>query len=194
MALNDVPLSGQSLNDTRNPIRTNFVTIDQAFLVDHVTYNSAGQGKHNRVTLPEQVAGGGAATLANEALLYSGQGTTSAVTELFFKRENLAIGVAGTPFTESILSTSAPMADTDGWTYLPSGILIKWGLRNATAGGSTYDLNTGGTLGPNFNQIIHVQIAAQVTASNLRVQIIATNQIRLAADAIAATYFLAIGR
>ena len=54
MALINVPLAGQSLGITRDPVNNNFSTINSAFLVDHVEYNTAGQGKHNKVTFPVQ--------------------------------------------------------------------------------------------------------------------------------------------
>ena len=40
MALNNVPLSGQSLGVTRVPINQNFSVIDADFSVDHVAYNT----------------------------------------------------------------------------------------------------------------------------------------------------------
>jgi len=54
MALNNIPLAGQSLGTTRAPINQNFSVIDAAFQIDHVDYNIAGQGKHNKVTFPVQ--------------------------------------------------------------------------------------------------------------------------------------------
>src|SRR5690242_15107106 len=54
MALNNVPLPGQNLLVTRNPINQNFSVLDTTFAVDHVTYNLSGGGKHNKVTFPVQ--------------------------------------------------------------------------------------------------------------------------------------------
>ena len=33
------------------------------------------------------------------------------------------------PFTQSILSTVTPLINSNGWTYLPSGIIMKWGVQ-----------------------------------------------------------------
>lgn len=196
MALVILPNAGQTLGNSRSDIRGNFDTINTAFSVDHVEYALGDQGKHNRVTLPNQAAGSGVATGATEGMVYSRQGVNSGTTELFYKRQSIAAGTDGIPFTESIETTS-PGADTDGWTYLPSGILMKWGVRNATFGGTTYNLNGGGSLGPNFTQIMSVQATVQIAGStNIRVSasISGANSIILEANVANAAYFFAIGR
>lgn len=149
MALNNVPLSGQTLNDTRNPIRNNFNTIDTAFSVDHVPYAAAGQGQHNKVTFPTQLATpifGGLIGLWAENYPTTGQ------VELW-NSINQQGGVNQYPWTASVLSNTAINAATNGWSFLPSGILIKWGVSN-TAGPANIDTICGG---PAYTRVYNAQ-------------------------------------
>lgn len=130
MALNDVPQAGQTLANTQPLIRTNFSVIDTAFTVDHVACNTAGQGKHNKVTFPVQ--GAAPVFAATEEGLYNK--LVSGVAELFVHKQSLA-GTKEIPFTQSILSTVTPTIGDGGWTYLPSGIHISWGYAITTVGG-----------------------------------------------------------
>lgn len=115
MALVDVPKPGQTLNDTQNPIRQNFLTTNTAFSVNHVDYNLADQGKHKFVTMPRQ--GAAPATVGTDVALYSKVGGVSAVSELAFRRQGNGTEVL---FTEA-------RQNQNGWTRLPSGIIMAWG-------------------------------------------------------------------
>lgn len=114
MTLNDLPQTGQSLDVTRNPIRNNFVYINDGFEVDHQNFNTVGAGKHNRVTFPNQSP---APTFTPpEVGLYNFINTVSTVNELYISKSN------GTQ-----VPITASSQNTNGWCYLPSGLLIKWG-------------------------------------------------------------------
>ena len=117
MALNNVPLAGQTLLATRNPINQNFATINTGFAVNHIEYNLADQGKHKFLQMPEQIAA--PAVAANEAGLYAAIGALSGVTELSFRRENNGAVI---PFTENSQAAN-------GWTMLPSGMMLQWGIQ-----------------------------------------------------------------
>jgi len=151
MALNNVPLAGQSLAVTRNPINANFATINAAFLVDHVEYNTAGQGKHNKVTFPVQAAT--PAFAATEDGLYNkipaAPFPLTLIPEMFAHKQNFA-GAVEVPMTASILSTSNPVVFSSGWTYLPSGIILKWGANQVANGAANIVFPVGGNI-PAFN-------------------------------------------
>jgi len=116
----DVPLSGQTLGQTRVPIRTNFTVISDAFQVDHVAYNASGQGKHKWVTFPVQTqATAQAALIYPDIGLYSALYATTGINELFFR--NSGNVVPDVPMTARLYAGN-------GWTYLPSGIIIQWGV------------------------------------------------------------------
>ena len=130
MALNNVPLTGQSLGVTKVPINQNFAVIDAAFQVDHVDFNVAGQGKHNQVTLPVQSPA--PAFAAGEEGIYNFLNATTVVNELYIHKQT-SVGTAEIPATASILSQSVPAMGAPGWTMLPSGIILRW--ETFTAGG-----------------------------------------------------------
>lgn len=154
MALNVVPNAGQSLAVTRDPIRNNFGTINAAFLVDHVEYNIANQGQHNKVTMPVQ--GGAPVFAAGSNGLYNLNNVTTTKNELYVHKQTQA-GTADIPFTASAMSNLAFAACDDGWTYLPSGLLIKWGAQaaNAAAVAVTPTVTSGG---PNFQRVFRVMV------------------------------------
>jgi hypothetical protein len=151
MPLNDVPLSGQTLGATQNPIRQNFLTIEDSFIVDHVDYGASGEGKHNKVTFPVQASA--PSFLSGEEGLYNLLNATTDVNELYIHKQTSA-GTAEIPFTASILSESAPTSLMPGWTYLPSGILVRWDLIIGNAGMNTTTL--GGAGFPVFNTLYTV--------------------------------------
>lgn len=123
MALFDVPLSGQSLLQTRQPIQNNFSVISTAFEVDHVGYNISGQGWHNKVTFVPQASG--PTTSSSNVALYSK--TVNSVTQLFYRGVSSGTEIN---FTESLL-------ESPGWTRLPSGLLVKWGQTSGNPFGLT---------------------------------------------------------
>lgn len=193
MALNNVPLSGQSLNDTRIPINQNFSVIDTAFQVDHVDYNDPNQGKHEKVTLP--LLGGAAVFVGTDNgfynLNYNNGSNTKA--EVFVHKQTLA-GTADIPFTASVLSSTAPSNDMVGWTLLPSGIMMRWDTVNIAASGNT-NVNLGGGW-PGFSQLFWVGLTPR-TATNRTVALVSINsntQFTIYASAAGAISFLAIGR
>jgi hypothetical protein len=115
MSLNQVPQSNQTLAQTQAPILNNFITIDQVFGVDHVTFNTFNAGFHNKVTLPVQtmvpmgVAGAGVLYYYNNILYFNNNNTTPI------------------PITLSNIASVGPSGLANGWTYLPSGFILKWG-------------------------------------------------------------------
>jgi len=111
----NIPQPTDELRDSQNDILQNFQGIKTAWDVNHVTFDLADEGKHSHVSLPEQAAG--PATAANELAVYSKQSTLTGVAELFVRRESSG---------DEIELTSG-LAANDGWSRLPSSILIKWG-------------------------------------------------------------------
>lgn len=125
MALIVVPTgASQTLNSSRNNVASNFQVISNDFAVDHVAYNTTGEGKHNKVTLPVQSA---APTFTgSDDGLYNLLNATTNLNELYVHKQTNA-GTNDIPMTASILSTTTiANNDVPGWTMLPSGILMRW--------------------------------------------------------------------
>jgi hypothetical protein len=154
MPLNDVPLATQTLGVTQPLIRGNFSTINTAFSIDHVSYLDANQGKHNQVTFPVHVGSVPAvgAPIASEIYLFNQNAAPTNVSDIWLKRGS------GTAYP----ITGSQQAD-NGWTYLPSGILLKWGQSGDLAGNdwTLVDFPVGPGI-PVFNNIFSVQASAQV--------------------------------
>lgn len=152
MALNNVPVPGQSLGASRDLINQNFSVIDTAFTVNHVPYNDGSglQGKHKVVQFPVQSAipslTVGDITMYNK--LPASPYPQTGVNELFIVK---ADGTT-TPIT-------ARAASTNGWSYLPSGILLKWGTTTSINGSLpfAYLFPVGSSI-PVFNNVFSVQL------------------------------------
>jgi hypothetical protein len=159
MTLNDVPQSGQTLGQTQPTIRANFQSIDMAFLENHVPYNETNAGMHNLVSFPPQ--GTPPVALAGIPQIYS---QTSAITlqpELVFLRQMGATGPSPIEFT-------AAAQTQQGWTRLPSGILLKWNQGIGFGGGSITNVPLNGTVpaSPNFTLVLNVQVTMTDTSGN----------------------------
>lgn len=145
MPLNQVPQPGQTLLVTRNPINQNWTTINAGFLQNHIELGIAGAGKHKFLQMPEQ--GAAPVTAANEAGLYAAVGVTSNESELVFRRENNGPSIAFTEFQA--------ISPAQGWTRLPSGILLKWDVKAVNDNRDT-DIVTLYNFGPPFTAVYQV--------------------------------------
>ena len=117
---NAIPQPNHQLNNSQQDLLDNFIAIQNLIGINHVNFNVAGQGKHTQVTLPEEVAP--VNTAIDEANIYSQNSPLTGDTELFWQRENNGDRIEWTGSRENI----------NGWTRLPSNILIKWGTANST--------------------------------------------------------------
>lgn len=168
MALNNVPLTGQTLSDTRVPINQNFSAIDTAFQVDHVDYNISGQGQHNKISFPIQNPV--PAPQAGIVQLYSQVSAITGQPELVFTHQT----GSSAPLAARIVEfTSAGWANP-GWTRLPSGILLKWHSGISMAAVSTVAINLNADIAgsPNFTALYSVfNSTTSVTSYNTVVDI-----------------------
>jgi hypothetical protein len=159
MALTLFPVAGQSLVTTRDPIRNNFSVINTAFSVDHVEYNagSGNQGMHAKITFPVQSAAPVYAATNNGFFsLVPVAGALTTKQEVYIHKQN-AIAAADIPMTASVLSTTAaPTTASTGWSYLPSGMIMKWGTKNMSlSGAETLAFPTGSDI-PVFTECVNV--------------------------------------
>jgi len=154
MALNDVPLAGQTLNVSRVPINQNFSVIDTTFAVDHVAYNVSGQGQHNKISFPTQNPV--PAPQAGICQLYSQVSAITAQPELVFTRQAGSTAPASVQISEF---TSAGWGNP-GWTRLPSGILMKWHSLVGFGGAASQTINVNVDVpgSPNFADLNTVLI------------------------------------
>lgn len=120
MALNSTPNASDIISFTQPLIKTNFDSINGGFNVDHVEFNTtapytgSNAGKHKQVTF---IAGGTPASGANEFGLYNLAGDLRIV-----KVGGVDVPICGTT------------AATANMSYLPSGVIIKWGTGSVATG------------------------------------------------------------
>ncbi len=129
----NIPQPGDFISNSQGQIQTNFAKIDsstQGFGVDHVQFSaSSNQGKHNKSTYRKQTVD--PVTIANEIALYSK--TASGALQLFLARASGGTVIQMTPNSGG----DPAVFGFAGQSFLPGGIIIKWGNRNAVADGTT---------------------------------------------------------
>ena len=156
----NVPLSGQSLGGTRNPINTNFQVLDTTFSVNHVGYNDSGSGKHNFVNLPEQASAPSGAS--NQGTLYAKDDGTR--TALYWVQET---GQGA----EVKMTGPTPSAAANGYTFLPGGLLLQWGVVVTPGSGGTVEFGVGAAINniafPTNLFTVHLTVSrASITGSS----------------------------
>lgn len=153
----NIPQPNDLPSQSQGQLLLNFGAISDLIDVDHVDFAAAGAGKHKKVTFPVQPEI--PVFAAGDIGLFSTESNTTGVNELYLY--NVA-GVS-TPISASILSTDpTPANDSDGWAYLPSGFLLKWGSETVT-GNQTVLFPVSADI-PVFTQVVSVQLSAQGAA------------------------------
>ena len=152
----NIPQPNNLLSQSQDDILNNFQAIQTLIGINHVNFGAADQGKHKWLSLPEQAATppAGSAFGATELGLYNAVYGFTAKDELYINKTNQTT-VVQVPMTASILSTnSAPAAGAQGWSYLPSGLIIKWGNMNGT-GSTVVDISG---IGPAYTNILSIYL------------------------------------
>lgn len=117
----NIPQPSDIPSQSQAQFLVNFQQLNTIFDVDHVPYNdadTADRGKHDKSTYVEQ--GSDPTTAANELALYS-KDDGSGNTRLFLRQES-----AGTVIQ---ISGANPSASANGTTFLPGGLILKWGTK-----------------------------------------------------------------
>jgi hypothetical protein len=145
----NIPLATDKISQSQSDINANFTAIDTVVGINHSAFGTATEGKHKHVSFPVQA--GAPAFLAGEEGLYSILNATTGVNELYVHRQTVD-AATDIPLTASALSYNAKAACVNGWTYLPSGLLLKWGSANINGALGTVT-PTVWSGGPNFSRV-----------------------------------------
>ena len=156
-AINPVPQANSLVSDTQAPIVQNFNSISTAFNLNHGDFGAGDEGKHAFLQMPEQTGGGILATAANEAGLYAAVGASSAVTELVFRRENSGTDIAFTEFSGA----------QNGWTRLPSGLLLKWGSHTFGPTVENTNITVSLAFGPAYTTVYQVILSTGYSSTGV---------------------------
>lgn len=133
MALTYQPNTGQNLGQTRDNIRNNWEVIDATIRQDHIETNFPNQGMHTAVHFVNQATNPSAPkTQVGQCCIYAAPSILAPGTSaLYFKAQSLDETINGNEFTTS--STSNP---AQAYTTLPTGVIMQWGLIDATSAGN----------------------------------------------------------
>ena len=143
---NNIPQSTDAQDTSQPQLLANFQAISTLIGVNHVNFDdpSGDQGKHNFVTFPAQIST--PAVLLNEVVQYGAVSALTSQAEMFV-----------TKFSGSNIPFTAMDISANGWTYLPSGLLLKWGT--STANGSTvFSFPVSASI-PVFTGILSMQVS-----------------------------------
>ncbi len=129
-----IPLATDQLSVSQGDIQGNFIALGVI-----AGNGNAGSASLNATVgfnfLNMAVQGANPGFAAGRIGLYSLNNANTTQNELYINKTNFA-GVAQIPSTASILGSATPAALSAGWTYLPSGLILKWS-GNVVANGQT---------------------------------------------------------
>ncbi len=127
--------SGDNLASSRDPIRVNFEIIRDDFAIDHVEFDDANEGKHSQSTYVD--LGADPAAAVNEIPVFS-KADGSGVSQLHIRGEGTGSTYQLTTLTSGVdadiaeFGTNTPYIanHTGGWSFLPGGLILQYGLRS----------------------------------------------------------------
>jgi len=151
---NNIPQATDAISQSQSDILNNFAAIQTLIDVDHVDFANPNQGQHNKVTFPVQ--GSAPMPTAGSIYLYNLASTLTSNNELF---------IANSSGSTTPITASQQVTSNNGWTYLPSGVLMKWGKGTATAGVYTFVFPTGPSI-PAFNGIFSILVTTAYSNSS----------------------------
>lgn len=128
--LKDIPLATDQISQSQAQIKGNFGAINTVVDVNHVIFDAPNQGKHKYIELP--VATAAPAPVNGKIDIYSA--LLGAKNELYIQQADATLPI---PVTTNIPMTKTETtigATTNGYAYLPSGILLNWGTGTASDG------------------------------------------------------------
>lgn len=151
-----IPQSTDQLSTSQGDILNNFTILGAiAGNANAASASINSSSGFNWIYLPSQGATppAGAAFPAANVGLYAAVNPTTSKNELYVNKTNQAT-VKQIPMTASSLSiTSAPASTVGGWTYLPSGLLLKFGGSSAT-GNTAFTFAALLPTAPAFTQVL----------------------------------------
>lgn len=113
----NIPQPTDAISDSQNDILVNFQSINTWVQVNHTGFDSPpNTGKHTFIQMPQQ-AGLPATALGETALVTLASAYNTNAPTLVYRRENNGTAIE--------IASASLIAQ--GWTFLPSGLLMKWG-------------------------------------------------------------------
>jgi hypothetical protein len=120
-----IPQDGQTLGNSKPQVRDNFSIAFNSFAVNHVDFNTLGTGWHNLLTMSTLSVNPTLLGLtAGNLNVFSKLVAPNTLPQLFFAQSKTGTiyQLTGT----SADATSTPAPGTNGYTWLPGGLMIQW--------------------------------------------------------------------
>lgn len=128
----NIPQATDLISASQSQIQTNFSQSNTVFGVDHTAFDVVtNQGKHKKSTYVEQLAN--PATSPDELTLFSKD--LGGATTLYLRKENNGTVIQ--------MSGQDPVAASEGQTFLPGGMILKWGKQVTVSDGVLFTYGTG---------------------------------------------------
>lgn len=141
----DIPNAPHDPSADQPIMEVNTNSINGILDVDHYGFNDNHGGIHRKSTYPAQ--GSNPSTDSGEIAVFGKTGPSG--TELFMIRDN----VAGTLTNLTTSKVAAPVVTANGYSWLPGGILVQWGIVNKGSSSSgSVSFNTA------FLSVVNIQI------------------------------------
>ena len=193
MAYNpNVPQANQQIKDTQQPILDNFGILQTTIEQNHGAMNGPNPGKHEFIQFTNRT--GNTPVFNGFPGMWVEGGTFTGVQEIWVNTK-AANTFNQYQMTASVLSNTPNVGNNaDGWTSMPSGIVMKWG-RVVVNGVTTINLNA---IGQPYVATFSAQATANAVAgANVNVWVVNLfpNQLQLnCSPANQAAYWFVIGR
>lgn len=157
----NIPQATDQLSQSQGDLLNNFQAIQTAFEQNHGAFNGANQGYHEFLQFPDRT--GNTPAFGGLSGMWSENGTFTGVPEIWVHTK-AGGGFNQYPMTSSVM-TLTPLVgnNTNGWSYFPSGIVMKWGVITVN-GATAVNLNA---IGPVYG----ATFIAQATCQTATVQI-----------------------
>jgi hypothetical protein len=153
MAFNpNIPQASDKLSQSQADILGNFQALGAI----------VNQGILDVVDLPVQAVAPTPAT-PGDILLYNFLNPTTTKNEGYVHKYTQA-GSSEIPFTASVMSNTVTSSCDNGWSYLPSGLLLKWGRSAVSTSSATINFQTISG-GPTYTRAFRVLITPDDSGS-----------------------------
>lgn len=125
MAYNEnIPQQTDKLKISQPQLLENFLQIGLVWTVDHEDFDETNEGKHAKATLPEQLVD--PVVQNTQVCLYAKTSDITNNLELF------KVSSFNNGNTLNEFAMTGKDAAEEGWSYTPSGLVMKWGKVSVT--------------------------------------------------------------
>jgi len=176
-----IPLATQPMADTQQPIQDNYAEGQTVFALNHGTFGGPIAGKHTVATFQKQAAVP-SAVVGQIALFSSAYSKTANATELWsLKHGGTNIEIPWTAQKAPAAFTVGANTGTRGWTFLPTGELMKYGtLSWGGAGSNAVPLDASGE--PTFANVFTIAVTPKTIRALLSVVNFSTSDFSVSAN------------